>query len=553
MMRAQTRRTVMTRNARRLSAAFALTMTALALVRLAAQSRSAGAPTNSPDDWPAYNRTYAGDRFSPLDQINAANVARLKPVCTFDTGEQVSFETGPLVIGGVMYFTSDTVTYAIDAATCDLKWKQPHALGATSLRVNRGAAYSGGRLFRGAGNGHVIALEAATGKAVWDVELMPSQPGVTVPMAPLAWNGLVFVGNAGGDNFGVTGHVWALDQQDGHTAWRFDVVPEHGPARDSWRNAPGVAVTGGAFWTTFALDPAAGILYVPAGNPAPDFVPEARPGDNLYTNSVIAIEARTGRALDYAQIVKHDTHDWDVSAGPVVLTTRGGRQVIASANKDGLLSAIDRAGAGKRDAAAPGTMPLLWQTATTTRENVEARLEPGRPVRFCPGAQGGTEWNGPAFERSSNLLFVGATDWCTTVTALQPDKVGGRAGAAWSGTAQGFGAMDPAEKRQGWITAIDADGGAVRWRYRSPMPVLGGITPTAGGLLFAGELNGDAIALDAKSGAVLWRNSTSNAIGGGVITYRAGGRQLIAVAAGFKTRVWPVPAESNRVVVFGLP
>jgi len=202
----------------------------------------------SPDDWQGYNRTFAGDRFSPLSEITSANVSRLRPVCTFETGEQVSFQTGPVVVNGAMYFTSDRATYAIDAATCALRWKQPLPFPPSSLQVNRGVAYDNGRVFRGAGPGHVIALDAATGATAWDIELSPMLPGMTVPMAPVAWNGMVFVGNAGGDNFGVTGHVWALDQKDGHTIWRFDVVPESGPARDSWRNAPGIPITGGAFW-----------------------------------------------------------------------------------------------------------------------------------------------------------------------------------------------------------------------------------------------------------------------------------------------------------------
>jgi alcohol dehydrogenase (cytochrome c) len=509
----------------------------LGLAHLSSQQR-----TPSANDWPTYNRTYAGDRFSPLADLTTANVARLRQVCTFDTGEQVSFQTGPVVVGGVMYLTSDRATLAIDAATCAVKWKQPLAFPASSLQVNRGVAYDNGRVFRGAGPGHVIALDAATGATAWDVELSPVLPGVSVPMAPVAWNGMVFVGNAGGDNYGVTGHVWALDQKDGHTIWRFDVVPESGPARNSWRNAPGVPITGGAFWTTFALDQQAGVLFVPAGNPAPDFQPEARPGDNLYSNSVIAINAKSGQLVDYIQLVKADTHDWDVDAGPVLLKTRGGRQIVASANKDGLLSSIDRS-----------PMKLRWQTATTTRENVEAPLVPGRPVRFCPGTTGGSEWNGPAFDQSLNLLFVGAVDWCSTVIALPTDNAAGRAGGAYSGAANGFGDKDPFEKSQGWISAIDADTGAVRWKYRSTMPVVAGVTPTAGGVVFAGELTGDAIALDAKTGAVLWRQPTRNAIGGGVVTYRAGGKQLVAVAAGFKSRVWPVPAESNRIIVFGLP
>lgn len=549
---------------RAMRAPLAILVAALCLTTmLGAQSARATADV-SPDDWLTYNRAYAGDRFSPLAQITTTNVAQLRPVCTFDTGEKVSFQSGPIVVGGVMYVTTDTVTYAVDAATCALKWKQAHQDGPTALQVNRGAAYAAGRLFRGAGNGHVIALDAASGKAIWDVQVSPTHAGMTIPMAPLAWNGLVFVGNAGGDVFGVTGHVWALDQQDGHTVWRFDTVPESGPARASWRNAIGVPITGGAFWTTFAIDPQAGVLFVPAGNPAPDFVPDARPGENLYTNSVIAIDAKTGTLLQYNQLVKNDYHDWDVSAGPALITTRAGRRIVASANKDGLLSVLDRGGvtvpspqsqvaSPKSQASGAPTMPLLYQAPITTRDNIDAKLSADAPIHFCPGTQGGAEWNGPAYDGTRNLLYVGATDWCTSVQVVRTDALTGRAGGFFSGAVQGFGTLDPVEKSKGWLTAFDADTGAVRWKYASPLPMVAGVTPTAGGVVFTGELNGDAIALDAETGKVLWRHPTGNAIGGGVVTYRAGGKQLVAVAAGFKSNVWRAPGESNRVVVYGLP
>jgi alcohol dehydrogenase (cytochrome c) len=508
-----------------------------------AQSRTARAAADEAGDWPTYNRTLMGDRFSPLNEITTANVAGLRPVCTFDTGEQVSFEAGPVVVAGVMYVSTDTFTYAVDAATCAMKWKVQHSYGTTSLAVSRGVAVDDGRVFRGAVGGHVIALDAASGRQLWDVSLSPSPKGMTMPMAPIAWNGRLFIGNAGGDVFGVTGHVWALDEQTGRTVWRFDSVPESGPARATWQNAPGVPPTGGGFWTTFALDTARGVLVVPAGNPAPDFVPELRPGENLYTNSIIAIDARSGRLVDYLQLVKHDFHDWDVDAGPALVTSRGGRELVASANKDGLLSVIDRS---------KGKFALLFQTPTTTRENVDVPLSPDHPTRFCPGAQGGSEWNGPAYDRTTNLLLVNATDWCATVQQARADALKGTPGTSWSGATVGFGTMDPIEKRQGWLTAIDADQSTVRWKYRSALPMLSGVTPTAGGLVFTGELSGDAIALDVASGRVLWRHATGNAIGGGVVTYRAGGRQLVAVVAGFKSRIWPAPGDGNRVVVFGL-
>lgn len=533
-----------------------------------APAQQPGAPTVKDADWPSYNRTLTGERYSPLRAITAANAARLRQQCMYDTHEKIAFQTGPIVVDGTMYFTTDTNTFAIDAGTCALKWKQRTGQPATYLAANRGAAYDNGRLFRGAGTSHVLALDAASGRPVWDVSLtLP--PGTSMPMAPIAWNGLVFIGNAGGDFYGVTGHVFALDQRDGHVVWKFDVAPDSGAIRETWRNPdPSVPVTGGAFWTSFALDPARSTLFVPAGNPAPDYMPELRPGDNLFTNSVIGIDTRNASLTGYVQLVKHDFHDWDVAASPVLITTRGGRSLVLSANKDGLLSAIDRlavrSAVAKLDSTArqnPAfsgdlwrTYALLYQTPTTTRENTDIRVHSNSAVRFCPGSQGGTEWNGPTYLPSLNLAVVGAVDWCTSLRLVRPESIQVKPGAPWTGAiAQGFGVQDSTAKWQGWITAIDADSGTVRWKHRTTMPMLGGITSTASGLVIAGELTGNVDVFDARNGKLLWQGKTGNAIGGGVITYEAGGKQLIAAAAGMNSGTWPVKAETARIVVFGAP
>jgi alcohol dehydrogenase (cytochrome c) len=317
-------------------------------------------------------------------------------------------------------------------------------------------------------------------------------------MAPIAANGLVYVGNAGGDQVNVTGHVYALDANDGHVVWKFDVVPETGPARATWTN-PKYPLSGGAFWTSFTLDEPNGVLYVPAGNPAPDFDSELRTGDNLYTDSVIAIDAATGRMLGYNRLVKRDSHDWDVDSPPMLATTRSGKRIIASANKDGLLSILDRSrvtrGAAPADLMA--VLPLLSQTPTTTRENVDMPLSRDHAVRFCPGIQGGVEWNGAGFSPENNSLFVAAVDWCAH-------------------------------------------------------PMLAGVTPTAGGLVFAAHLGGQIYAVDADTGSILWQSSTGQSTGGGIVTYRAGGRQLLGVASEMKSPMWPGGAQQSRILVYGL-
>ena len=505
-------------------------------------------------DWPGYNRTLAGDRFSPLSEINRENVAQLHSVCTYTLPEVTSLQTGPLVVAGTMYFTTDTISYAIDASNCAEKWKRVrHSTSPSALAVHRGFAYLNGRLFRATSDAHALAMDAADGRVIWDRALDVSGPGVSYPMAPIAADGLVFLGNAGGDQVGVTGHVYALDANDGHVVWRFDVVPSNGPARATWTN-PRLPISGGAFWTSFTYDAANRVLYVPAGNPAPDFDIEMRTGDNLYTNSVIAIDAENGHMLGYNQLVKRDMHDWDVDSPPVLLTTRSGRAIVASANKDGLLSILDRSrltGTGARSGADPAALlTLLSQTPTTTRTNTDVALSRDTTTTFCPGVQGGSEWNGGAYSPQTNSLYVGTVDWCTRVR-LKRDTTMLPTTGLWFGN-ENTDVFPPVETAKGWLTSFDAESGSVKWKFQAPRPILAGVTPTAGGVVFTADLGGQLYALDATTGGVLWQTTIGQSTGGGIITYLAGGRQLLGVASGMKSVLWPGAAAQSRVVVYGL-
>ncbi len=529
----------------------------VALAALVAGVGGANAAPSStpPSDWPAYNRTLAGDRYSPLAEITPANVGQLKLRCVYTLPEVVSFQTGPLVVDGTMYFTSFGGSYAIDASRCTEKWSRHQKItGPPGLAVNRGFAYLDGRLYRGTADAHVIALDAADGHVLWDRALPVQGPGISIPMAPIAANGRVYVGNAGGDTVGVTGHVFALDVSDGHVIWRFDVVPEHGHARRTWTN-PRLPISGGAFWSSFTLDQAQDILYVPAGNPAPDFDSLDRTGDDLYADSVIAIDAASGRLLGYNQLVKHDSHDWDVDSAPTLATTRAGHRIIASANKDGLLSILDRSTIGRSAAGSKDhapIIPLRSQTPTTTRENVDVPLSREHPVHFCPGMGGGSEWNGAAFSPLTDSLFVGAVDLCAHVQLVR-ELVVPHTGEVWFGSSGSMAEMiDPASAARGWLTAFDAENGRVRWKFKAPHPIVAGVTPTSGGLVFTADLGGDVFALDQRSGLVLWQTSTGQSIGGGVVVYRAGGQELLGVASGMKSFAWPGSADKSRILVYGL-
>ena len=505
-------------------------------------------------DWPAYNRTLAGDRYSPLAEINSSNVAQLRTICAYTLPEVTSLQTGPIVVNGTMFFTTDTISYAIDASSCAEKWRSVrHSATPSYLGVNRGFAYMDGKLFRGTSDVHAIALDATNGRLIWDRVLDVKGPGVSVPMAPIAANGLVYIGNAGGDIATVTGHVYALDARDGHVVWKFDAVPASGPARATWLN-PRIPVSGAAYWTSFTLDAPNGILYVPTGNPAPDFDTELRKGDNLYSNSVIALSSRSGRMLAWNQLVKRDSHDWDVDSPPALVTTRSGRAIVASANKDGLLSILDRSRVTHGPSDPASTLQLISQTPTTTRSNVNVPLSRNHPTHFCPGIQGGNEWNGAAYSPQTNSLYTGAVDWCANVQ-LKRDTIPVPSPAAgfWLGAETPMTQMMPApDQARGWLTSFDAENGSVRWKYQAQHPILAAVTPTAGGVVFAADMGGQLYALDASTGRVLWQTNTGQSTGGGIVTYVAGGRQLVGVASGMKSPVWPGGASQSRILVLGL-
>jgi len=510
----------------------------------------------APEDWPGYNRTLTAERFSPLDEINRTNVSQLAVVCTYDTGQQTGFQTSPIVIDGVLYATTEHDTFALDAATCKERWRTSEDTGSSMLKVNRGLAFLDGRLFRGLQDGHVVAYEAETGKKIWQTRIADAKKGESVPAAPVAWSGLVFIGNAGGDNKGVKGRIYALDSSTGKIVWESRLVPGDGPmlrqasqqedpeeaALLSWKNEQGVPITGGATWSTYTIDPEKKLLFVPAGNPAPDFTPELRPGENLYSNSVVILDMATGQIRGHAQLVEEDFHDWDVAAAPVVFRNPDGKQYLVAAPKDGYLYGFDLS-SGKR----------LYKEPFTTIENVDAPLT-AEGTRFCPGSQGGAEWNGPAYDPERNRVYIGAVDWCTTVRKAPPEKVQNQPiGQAWSGDADGgFGTFDPPEKWRGWLRAFEAQSGQEVWQFESPAPVLSGVTPTAGGLVFFGDMGGQLFALDADSGKPAWQTQMPGAVGGGIISYAANGRQHIAVAAGMTSPIWPTEQTTGKIVVLTL-
>ena len=301
-------------------------------------SAATATPNSARGDWPSYNKTLTSERYSQLSQINTKNVGKLKVLCTYDTGQYTSFETGPIMVNGALIGTTEHDIFSIDPANCHQNWRTHEDYKpANILAVNRGAAYLDGLLFRGTEDGRVLAYDFKTGKRVWETIIADPKLGETTPAAPIAWNGLVFIGNAGGDNKGVKGRMYALDAKTGKIVWEFYLVPKtpgdptRGPQGTTpldmatWKNASGTPMTGGATWTSYTLDPATGELYIPGGNPAPDFAIGPREGEDLYSDSIVVLDAKTGAYKNHFKLVPKDWHDWDASTAPALIRTKGGR------------------------------------------------------------------------------------------------------------------------------------------------------------------------------------------------------------------------------------
>jgi PQQ-dependent dehydrogenase (methanol/ethanol family) len=483
-------------------------------------------------DWLIYNHSLDATRYSKLDQINSVNAADLHAACIFQLGELGAFEAAPVVYNGMMYVTSPYNTYAIDPATCKLQWVHNQKPGAPRpSNVSRGVAIYKGEILRVTPDCHVLALDAKTGTPLWDVVLCDVSHGYWLSAAPVAYDGKVFVGESGAD-WGADAHIYALDVESGKVVWRFNVIPTGDEiGADSWK--AGAERGGGSIWSSFTLQPENGLLYASIGNPAPDFMGAARPGDNLFTDSVVVLDFRTGRLAWWVQQVPHDVHDWDTAAAPIVYE-QDNKSFLAVGNKGGWLYLYDRT-----------DHALLAKPEVSDHLNENLPLTP-QGVHHCPGVNGGVMWNGPAYSPANRMLFVNSVHWCGTTRFSENRYL---EGSAYFGGSHTF---DPPELAYGQTSAFDAASGRAVWVRKSDTPMLAALTPTAGGIVFTGDLNGNFLALDAKTGNALYRFNTGGSVAGAPSTYMVDGKQYVAITSGNQSRfVW----KSNgamTVVVFSL-
>jgi len=502
-------------------------------------------------EWLLPNHDYAGQRFVDLKQVSRDNAAQLRPVCIYQAGDVRNFQPNPIVYKGVMYITTATSTIAIDAATCAVRWRhdwRPKAKesavatrtgGVANPFKSRGAALKDGMVIRSTSDSHLIALDAKTGKEIWERLVANAEKNELMSMAPLIYDDLVITG-IGISELGVKGWIGGFRLTNGEPVWRFNTIPVEGePGAETWVGTEDKPRGGGGIWVTPSLDTATGLLYVAVGNPAPDYFGSVRMGNNLYTAAMIVLDARTGKLQWFRQVVPHDLHDWDLTVtNPLYSVVIDGtsRSLVSVAGKDGILRAVDRE-----------SHEQIYAVPLTAVSNADA--EPTiEGVHTCPGPLGGFQWSSPSYNPATNMLVAPTVDWCGVFK--KADELRYIPGQLYMG---GSVTLDPIEESRGWLTAVNASTGAVVWKYQSKRPVLASVTTTSANLIFTGELTGDFVVLDAGQGDVLYRFNTGGPVTAGVLAYAVNGKQYVAVASGAAAGFWRTPPASSTVIIFALP
>jgi alcohol dehydrogenase (cytochrome c) len=504
-----------------------------------------GGLTN-PSRWLMYSGEYNGQRHSPLKQITPQNAHRLVAQWTFQTETMArgrGFESTALVLDGILYVTGpNNYAWALDARTGRMFWRYRRDLPANltygaSAPVNRGFGVLGDKLFMVTLDAHLLALDIKTGNVVWDVVLGDYQIGYAATMAPLVIKDKVIVGISGSD-YPTRGFLDAYDPKNGQRIWRFYTVPAPGePGSETWpASAEVLARGGGGTWVTGTYDPELNTLYWGTGNPNPDYYGEDRKGENLYTASLIAVDADTGKLKWYYQFTPHDTHDWDSNHVPVLADlTIGGRprKVVMVANRNGFFYALDRT-----------TGKLIFGKPFTDTTWARDLGSDGHPIVLNDGSKGcipdqwgGTNFMPPSFDPALRLFFVTARETCATYVPQKQEIVPGRSSV--SGVVR-----RDVEKAYGALRAIDATTGERRWEFKYPSPTFAGVLSTAGGVVFAGDNEGNFMAFDSRTGKNLWHYPTGYSIwGGAAMTYMLDGRQFVLIPSGGNLTAFALPEK----------
>ncbi len=507
------------------------------------------------------NGNYAQTRYYPSAQINTTNVRKLRPAWIFQTEIVESMETSPIVVNGVMFVTTSfNHVHALDARTGQQIWHFKHKMGPITTYCcgpnNRGVAVKGNKLFMGTLDAKLIALDAKTGKQLWETEVADPELGYSETMAPTVVDNMVLIGTNGGE-YGIRGFVKAFDTETGKLIWTFQTIPEDSKGvwavndatgRDMLRDIKAEKAAlkkmgdpyktlGGGVWQNPAVDLETRTIYFVVGNPSPDLDGSLRPGDNLYTDSLVAVDLDTGKYKCHFQYVAHDVWDLDAVSPPILTQVKDdkGNEVkgVLHGGKTGHVYAHR----------ASDCSLIRFSEAMVPQENMWVLLT-AEGARMLPGANGGVEWSPMAIDAAKGLTYA--------INLHQPmtyhvESTPYPAGKLWLG---GAFKVIPGEQQWGNITAVDYNTGKIRWKVKTAQPMIGGIIATAGGLVFAGEGNGLFKAYDSATGGELWRFQAGAGVNAPPSSYTVGGKQYIVVAAGGNTQL--NYKRGNNIIAFTL-
>ncbi len=472
-------------------------------------------------NWLAHGRNWWNQRFSPLKQINDGNVKNLTPVAIVQTGMTASFETTPVVVNGVMYATTPVVDHkmkimALNAATGAILWETTYKLGHYKIccgPVNRGVAVAYGHVYVLTLNDKLISLSASNGKVNWEKSVADPRAGYSETMAPQVYDHKVIVGSAGGE-WPIRGFVAAYNANTGKQEWRWHSTDPKSFSGDSWKKG------GGMVWTTPAIDPKQNLIIFSTGNPNPDLYGGVRKGDNLYTDSMVALHADTGKIAWHYQEVKHDVWDYDAVSNVVLFNIHENGKTIPAAGeagKTGWFYIVNRTNGHLIRKSQPFVMQSKNMFSKPTKKG----------VAMLPGANGGSEWSPPAFSPKTSDAYILGMNQLMTFTTEKPATLPGqiRLGSAFTNVKKG-------SIQNGTFTAVNVNTGKIAWQYHAPQPMIGGALATAGNLVFTGEGNGSFEAFNATTGKKLWKFNLGAGVNAPPVTYEVGGTQYVAVAAG---------------------
>jgi PQQ-dependent dehydrogenase (methanol/ethanol family) len=489
------------------------------------------------------NGDYTQKRFSPNKQITTGNVSKLRPAWIFQTDVRESMETSPIIVNGVMYVTTSfSHVYALNAQTGEQLWHYKHPLGPVTTYCcgpnNRGVAVYEDKVYLATLDSKLVALDAKTGNKVWQADVADPEAGYSETMAPTVVKGKVLIGTNGGE-YGIRGFVKAYDAKDGKLLWTFSTIPEDSvgvwatkdaTGRDMHRNIQAekdqLAKTGdpyktlgGGVWQNPAVDLATNRIYFMVGNPSPDLDGSLRPGDNLYTDSLVSLDLETGKYVCHFQYIAHDVWDLDAVSPAVLVDVRdkSGKVIpgVIHAGKTGHVYVHDR-----KDCSL-----IRFSDAMVPQENMWV-LPTAQGARMLPGANGGVEWSPMTVNPQLGLAYAINLHQPMTYHVQSSPYPNGK---LWLG---GAFKVIPSEAQAGNITAVDYNTGKIKWQVKTPEPMIGGILATAGGLVFTGEGNGRFRAYDASNGKILWTFNAGAGVNAPPSSYMVGGKQYIVVAAG---------------------